>query len=133
MKLYLVRKKYICRFDRLLRARHCRVKLIVGYNLNCCEWSFSSLRFKLSISSRYHGIIDIVRLMCLKTWRIRRGATSAKVTDLRVIHSTVTPLPVGITVPIFRLDYDREEKEINLDAILRTSSPCCRIEHIYFA
>lgn len=31
----------------------------------------------------------------------------------------MTPLPLGITVPIFRFDYDRQGKGINLDTIAR--------------
>lgn len=64
-------------------------------------------------------VIDIVRLICWKAWQIRRGATSVEVTDLRVIRSTVTPLPLSITVPIFCLDYYRQGKGINLGAIER--------------
>lgn len=113
---------------------------IVKWNCKVNCWIQSELLqiaiFKfalLSISSRYHGIVDTIR-MYWKTWWIRRGATSAKVTDLRVTRSTVTPLPVSITVPIFRFDYDRERKEINLGAILRMSSPCVvmSITYMYF-
>ncbi|KYM89851.1 Phosphatase and actin regulator 1 [Atta colombica] len=49
---------------------------------------------------------------------------SVKVTDLRVIRSTVTPLPLGITVLIFRLDYDHQGKGISLG----TSLSCCHVD-----